>query len=112
MVTSVLWLGESLVLGIVMIGVGLLLILVSMPLAKGLVRAHQYNYRPWQPIKLTDEEKDRLGRPTAKATIAVAFLYVLAGLTSIAMGRRATPARWSCTCSSGRSYCRFLCSWR
>lgn len=86
MVSTGLWTGESLVLGIVMIGVGLLLILVSMPLAKGQVRAHQYNYRPWQPIKLSDEEKDRLGRPTAKATIAVALLYALAGLASVAIG--------------------------
>lgn len=86
MVTTDLWLGESLVLGIVMIGVGLLLILVSVPLAKGRVRAHQYNYRPVQLYKLSDEEKDRLGKPTAKATIAVALLYVLAGLASIAIG--------------------------
>jgi len=86
MVASDLWTGESLVLGIIMIGVGLLLILVSVPLAKGWVRAHQYNYRPIQLYKLSDEEKDRLGKPMAKATIAIAMIFVLAGLASIALG--------------------------
>jgi ABC-type antimicrobial peptide transport system permease subunit len=86
MVSSDLWLGESLILGIIMIGLGLLLTLVSVPLAKGHAQASKYNYRPVQLYKLTDEERDRLGKPTAKAVIAVAMLYVLAGLASIVLG--------------------------
>lgn len=86
MVSSNLWPGVSLVMGIIMIWIGILLILVSMPLAKGNVQASKYNYRPIQLYKISDEEKDRLGKPTAIASMAVAMLFVLAGLASIAIG--------------------------
>jgi hypothetical protein len=85
--SSSLWTGASLALGIIMIFfIGLLLTLLSIPLAKGTMRAHEYNYRSVQLFKLSNEEKDRLGKPTAIAAIGIAMLYVLGGLASVALG--------------------------
>ena len=89
MVTSGIWTGESLALGIIMIFIGLVIILSSLPLAQGRVKPSKYN---WMPVRLytiyrmTGEEKDRIGKPTAKAAIVVGTLYALAGLALVAIG--------------------------
>jgi hypothetical protein len=84
--SSGMWPGGSLALGIVVFLIGVLLILVSMPLAKGNVQASRYNYRPIQQYKLSNEERDRMGKPTALASMVVALLFILAGLASVAPG--------------------------
>ena len=86
MASANIWFGASLIFGIIMIWIGTLLMLTCIPLARGDVRASQYSYRPIQLYRLTDEERDRLGKPTAIASMAVAALFILSGLASIALG--------------------------
>lgn len=86
MVSTGLWTGASLAYGIIMIYIGLLITLPSLPLAQGIVKSSKYNWRPVRLGRMTDEERDRMGKPTAKAAIVVGLLYALAGLASIAIG--------------------------
>ncbi len=85
MVSSSAWIGGGLILGILMIWLGLVLVLVSLPLARGKVRAHEYSYRPIQIFKFTNEEKDRLGPASGKAGIVAGVLFILAGFGSFAL---------------------------
>jgi hypothetical protein len=79
--------GESLVFGIIMIFIGLLITLPSLPMAMGRMRASRYNWLPIRlPYRMTDEEKDQMGKPTAKAAIVVGLPYGLAGLAIVAIG--------------------------
>jgi ABC-type antimicrobial peptide transport system permease subunit len=79
----------GLVLGIVFIWFGIILMLVSRPLARGEVHSRGYNYRPWQPKfvkKLTDDEADAVNKIFAKWAIACGGLMVLVGIAAMALG--------------------------
>jgi ABC-type transport system involved in multi-copper enzyme maturation permease subunit len=84
-----LWTGESLALGILMIFIGLMITLPGLPLALGTVKSSTYNWRPihlYKLYKMSEEEKDRTGKPAARVAIVVGLLYALAGLASVAIG--------------------------
>ncbi len=79
----------GLIIGIVMIWVGIILVLASLPLARGEANARTYNYRPWQPKfvkKLSDEEANMIGKKFAKYAIYAGFLMMLLGVVSIVLG--------------------------
>jgi uncharacterized membrane protein HdeD (DUF308 family) len=85
------WLVMGLVLGIILIWAGILLALFSMPLAKGQVRARDYNYRPLRPLfrkwfGMTDDVNDEAGRQGAKLTVAYSIFMVIPGVCSIFIG--------------------------
>jgi ABC-type transport system involved in multi-copper enzyme maturation permease subunit len=89
MVSTGLWTGGSIAFGIIMIFVGLMITLSSLPLAQGTVKSSKYNWRPVHLnglYKMTDEEQDRMAKPTARAAIVVGLLYALAGLASVTIG--------------------------
>lgn len=76
----------GIVMGIIMIWFGIVLILASLPLAKGEANARGYNYRPWQPkfVKsLSDEQVNEIGKRQARYAIWAGLLMMASGFVSI-----------------------------
>jgi purine-cytosine permease-like protein len=88
------WLGASLVIGILMAWFGILIIIISLPLARGEVRGRDYNYRPWKPFVVSADLSDRINRQGAKLAIACSVLFIIGGLLVIAL-RRMGAGEWT-----------------
>lgn len=86
---SSVWLASGLVIGIILIWIGILVALISLPMAKGEVHSREYNYRPFQSkyIKsLPDEELDKINRKWAKWVIVWAIIMIAMGIIAMIFG--------------------------
>ena len=78
--------GVCLIFGIALILISGLIIALSLPLATGRFRSRDYNYRPYQPIKISKDTADMVNKKATKWVVAWGIIVMIIGLGAVIIG--------------------------
>lgn len=87
--TGKLLIAMSFVIGILLMWLGGWTTLITLPVAKGELKAREINYRPWKPKFIRDmsnEEHDKISQDGAKLMLVFFLTIFVLGICSIILG--------------------------